>query len=267
MWPFRRNRPPSAAEVARRLVVLKYVAGYALTTPPREALAQAAQGWDETERARFAAKAQALRDEYWQRVRELGLWEALSPQERELAGTTMLTMTPQQRLAAAWRVEAAHVLMWALGLLDNLLPYDQAANPDLLKRVPGRDVAAFVKSARLRPAKTIAAERDVAELWHWRSRTRELIESGRPLEPDENMRAAGIRSFDDIVRLTARHCREEGRIATVDEDLAARGKAYRDLTADEWAEVRSVAIERHFALNWLCGYAPRNRWDETPTDT
>ena len=267
MWPFSRKRPPSASEVARRLVVLKYIAGYALTMPPREVLAQTAQGWDEAERAKFANKAESLRDEYWRNVRELRLWEALSPQERELAGTTMLTMTARERTAAVWRIEAAHVLMWALGMLDALLPYDQPASPDLLKRVPGRDVAAFANAARLRPAKVIAEECGVAELWHWRSRTRELIESGRPLELDDKMQAAGIRSFDDIVRLTARHCRKEGRIATVDEDLAARGKAYRDLTTDEWWEVRSVAMERHFALNWLRGYAPRNRWDETPTDT
>jgi len=26
-------------------------------------------------------------------------------------------------------------------------------------------------------------------------------------------------------------------------------------------------MERHKALNWLCGFAPGNRWDETPTDT
>jgi len=45
------------------------------------------------------------------------------------------------------------------------------------------------------------------------------------------------------------------------------GKAYRDLSAHEWHEVGSIAVQRHFTLNWLCGYAPENRWDETPTDT
>ena len=41
----------------------------------------------------------------------------------------------------------------------------------------------------------------------------------------------------------------------------------RDLTEEEWREVTSIAAERHFALNWLCGYAPGNRWDATPTET
>ena len=51
------------------------------------------------------------------------------------------------------------------------------------------------------------------------------------------------------------------------DDFPAKGKAYRDLTAEEWSELRSITAERHYALNWLCGRAPKNKWDETPTDT
>jgi len=54
---------------------------------------------------------------------------------------------------------------------------------------------------------------------------------------------------------------------SIDEDFPAFGRAYRDLSSDEWAAVKSIAMERHFALNWLCGYAPENGWDDTPTDT
>ncbi|HNU50651.1 MAG TPA: hypothetical protein PKJ98_07000 [Verrucomicrobiota bacterium] len=74
--------------------------------------------------------------------------------------------------------------------------------------------------------------------------------------------------YDDIVRFTAKAAGESGTLAEVlDEDFVAKGKPYRDLTATEWAEVTSITVERHFALNWLCGRAPGNRWDETPTDT
>ena len=59
---------------------------------------------------------------------------------------------------------------------------------------------------------------------------------------------------------------DETRI-DIHDDFPAKGKAYRDLTADEWSEVRSVCAERHYALNWLCGYAPGNDWDHTPTET
>ena len=33
----------------------------------------------------------------------------------------------------------------------------------------------------------------------------------------------------------------------------------------QFADAYSVALERLFALNWVCGYA--EDWDETPTDT
>ena len=53
----------------------------------------------------------------------------------------------------------------------------------------------------------------------------------------------------------------------IDNDFPAMGKAYRELDGREWSEVRSITMERHYALNWLCGLAPNNQWDATPTDT
>ncbi len=58
-------------------------------------------------------------------------------------------------------------------------------------------------------------------------------------------------------------------------DVAARaiilrpafGKPYREITDQEWGQVRSISLERHRGLNWLCGYAPENRWEKTPTGT
>jgi hypothetical protein len=81
------------------------------------------------------------------------------------------------------------------------------------------------------------------------------------------MQTACVRSYDDIVRFTAKKLDEEGRMRAIDEDFPAKGKASRELSDDEWSEVRSITMERHIALNWLCGYAPNNEWDETPTDT
>jgi hypothetical protein len=110
--------------------------------------------------------------------------------------------------------------------------------------------------------------RDTAELWHWRSRTRELIERGDAFPADQRMKTRGFHSYDDIVRFTARRAADDGTIPPcIGEDFPAIGKAYREMTGQEWAEVRSVTVERHFSLNWLCGYASDNKWDQTPTDT
>jgi hypothetical protein len=176
-------------------------------------------------------------------------------------------MTPQQQVNASWRVESAQVLMWALGLVRDLPSYDTQASHDLLKQIPSNDIPRFVSSARLRKEAEIDRARADAELWHWRSRTRQLIEDGREFPADKQTRAAGFNSYDDIVRFTAKKLGEEGRISPIAGDFPARGKAYRKLSAEEWSEVQSITMERHFALNWLCGYAPENQWDETPTDT
>jgi len=257
---------PSAKQAAKRLLILKYVAGYALAAPPRAMLTQWSQNWSDKDRAEFARKVDANRDKIWGQVRALGLWDETSLLERELSKTTALTMTHQQQVNASWRIEAAQTLMWALGLLADLPPYGTQAGHELLAAIPSQD-AKFVKSARLHPQETIDKARDLAEFWHWRSRTRQLIEEGRALNPDPKMRAAGFETFDDIVRFSANASHEKGELDVIDGDFAVGGKAYRDLSAEEWDEVRSITVERHFALNWLCGYAPNNRWDETPMDT
>ncbi len=166
-----------------------------------------------------------------------------------------------------WRIEALQVLAWAVGLVAGLPPYDTPANHDLLEVIPSEALEGFVKSVRLLPSVEIDRARDLAELWHWRSRTRQLIEEGRALDPDPKMRAAGFETFDDVVRFTARLCKEEGRIETIDEDFAVHKKAYRDLSSEEWTDIRSITVERHLAFNWLCGCAPDNQWDDTPLDT
>lgn len=261
---------PSADEVAKRIIVLKYVVGYAVTTPPRRVIMQYFRAWNAADRAKFMEENQKMRDEYWEPLRALGLWDVLSPRESAFASHSSLTMTDQEQIDASWRIEAVQALMWALGFLPDLPPYDTLADPGLLKSIPSRDVGEvtkFIESAQLLPSEQIDAARDLAELWHWRSRTRQLIEEGQTLDASPQMKAAGLNTFDDIVRFTANRCKERKVIDVIDDDFALFGKAYRDLTPDEWSAVCSITVERHFALNWLCGYAPGNRWDETPTDT
>lgn len=51
----------------------------------------------------------------------------------------------------------------------------------------------------------------------------------------------------------------------IDGDFPAFDKAYREATAEESEVLRSIALERHYTLNWLCGMG--EDWDEVPTDT
>jgi hypothetical protein len=89
-----------------------------------------------------------------------------------------------------------------------------------------------------------------------------------PVCPDENTRKLGFISYDDVVRFSAKTAHEKGTLSEIiDEDFVFLGKAFRELNEDEYETAKSIIMERHFALNWLCGMAPANRWDETPTDT
>ena len=106
--------------------------------------------------------------------------------------------------------------------------------------------------------------RDLAELWHWRSRTRRLQEEGRmPTILDSR----GL-TIERLLQLSSAKAAEEGMAPPpIDGDFPAFGKPYRSLTRDEFSIATSIAMERHRAFNWMCGYAPGNRWAYTPTET
>jgi len=262
------NSRPTAEDAVRRLVILKYVVSRALAAPPREIVTEWFDKWSSDARDEFIHWAEEQNKEFWQKFHDAGWWQDFSPWEQQYASRTIVTMTHEEQIEAQWRIESLQVLMWALGLLAELPPYDTMADHDILKSIPHENLADFIASAKLLLQAEIERARDIAEFWHWRGFTRHLIERGEKLQSDEKLKGLGFNSYDDVVRFSARKGAEEGTIPPcIGDDFPARGKAYRDLTPEEWSEVRSIAVQRHFTLNWLCGYAPGNRWDETPTDT
>ncbi|HEX5104527.1 MAG TPA: DUF4272 domain-containing protein, partial [Pirellulaceae bacterium] len=139
---------PSAAQVAERLVVLKFIVAHAMIAPPRDMLNEWMRSWPPHEYAGFEREATARNKAFWQKALDAGLWEELSPEELELASATIVTMTQQQQVNASWRIEAAQVLMWALELIPELPPYDTQASHDLLREIP--KMPDFAAQARLR---------------------------------------------------------------------------------------------------------------------
>lgn len=261
------SRRPDSHDAARRLTILKFVVLHATTAMPRGMMQAIFEGGNEEEKANFTREVEQTRNALQNALRTHRLWDLVSPDERTFFSTTAITMTQRQRIEASWRIEAALVLAWALRRIANLPPYDVDVNPQFLKSLP-RDPSELIATAELRPQAEIDRRRDVAELWHWRSRTRELNERGEPFPSNLDFRRRGLRSFDDIVRLAAAKAAQDGVVdEPINGDFPAFGKAYRDLSEQEWAKIRSITMERHFALNWLCGHAPGGRWDETPTGT
>jgi hypothetical protein len=183
-----------------------------------------------------------------------------STRERDAFRRPLGAWSDRDLIDAGWRTESLGVMLWALSVYDDLPPYD-AQFEDVPDHVPLLGPAArFLEETSLRPADEIARARDLAELWHWRSRTTQL-------QADDDFKSSHPElELDEIVRETARAAREAGDIPEpIDQDFPAFGKPYRDLSTEEYEEATSIAMERHFALNWLCGYS--RDWDETPTDT
>jgi hypothetical protein len=258
---------PSPTQIADRLVALKVSIVYALGAPPREVVASMRARASKDERERIDEKADEARDAFWTPIYDTPVFDALTATERAISEATLVTLTEQHQIDASWWIEGAAMLAYAAHIIDELPPFDTQVSPELLQFIPNpAELTKFRGQIKLRPEVEIDRARAAAELWHWRSRTRELQQGGFNL-PDD-LKKPGLQTLDDVIRLTAAHAMNEGTIARViDHDFPAREKAYRALTDEEWSEVRSIAVERHRALNWLAGRAPGHRWEDTTVET
>lgn len=253
--PGRPGAPPTLAQVGRRLLILQAQLQRVHAAPPAGWLRARQEGWPAEARAEFQAASRRKRDEFVASLRSAGLWDEMSRAERALLQAAVGEETDRQRIDGSWLAEAAVCVAWALSLAE-LPGWDQEADPGaLLALAPGN-----LAAARLRPPGELERLRSLAELWHWRSRTRQLQEDGYAPRP-------GQPGLDEIVRLTAEMAASRGDVPCADGDLLVRGRPYRELDAAEWGRMASIALERHRALNWLCGHAPGNDWERTPTGT
>ncbi len=232
--------PPNATEVAGRLLALRCIVTHALAAPERAVLEESLGNWSETERQQFVQESDSQSKRFWDAVNASPIFPYLSPWEREFAATTILTMSAQQHLDGLWRYEAAQVLMWALRLIAEMPAPDKQAGSDLLKSEILDRPTSFLSSAVLRIRAEIDHARDVAELWHWRSRTEGLIREGQPFASDEETIRHGLRSYQDVVRMAVKAAHERGDVnLIIEEEFGVKGKSYAKLSPMEWAEIRS----------------------------
>lgn len=193
------------------------------------------------------------------------LAEHQSKTEKRLFATSLGKWENQALIDASWRVQSLAVLLWALSIIDRIPSYDEEVGEKLVIDHIGIKKGAqdFMDRVSLRDKGYIEEAREVAELWHWRARTTQLIRDGS-LTPEQDV--GGGLSLKEVIRLAADKGHEAGALpAPIDGDFPAFGKAYKDLTDEEYVLAMSIAMERHYALNWLCGYS--KDWDEVPTNT
>lgn len=235
----------SPHEAAERALILSAVCRRAFLEERPEEVAG-----DDVEGERFDLVA-------W--LRAEGLDSGATDGERRLLDARVGGLSPDDAAEASWRTEALVALGWALDLLPEMAPYDAAADPtSVLTAVPApwSPTTAWRRDARLRSESVIAAERERAELWHWRAETEELFADA---EADEAERAAVAAA----VREVAAEARDGGILPhLIGDDFPALGAPYGALDVDAVAELGIIAAERVRALNWLCGFG--SGWDDVP---
>ena len=218
--------------------------------------------WAPEEWSRFQADAAQMFMQTVNRLKAAGLWLDADENEKRFLQAGVDQISAQQRIDAGWLAESIACLFWALRIIPELPPYDQEASQELVNALPANSIEDLVKQAHLRPHEEIRKQRDIAELWHWRARTRRLQEEGHFFQLPDGQ------TIEQIIELAALKGAEDGDFPhPIRSDFPAMGKPYRDLSFEEFAILTSIAQERHKALNWLCGFSSSGRWADTPTDT
>jgi len=253
--PKLKTGPPDANAVLKRAMILRNLFVWGLVIPPPSLLAEHLAKWADSERVDFNAKHRDLFAPRIQQLQKTGLWHEMEERERSLMERDAFEIPEQELIDANWLAESAACLLWALEYTPEIPTYDRRADTRLMKME-------FGKQPSLRALESIKEHRDLAELWHWRARTYQLQKTGETIELPQGL------TIDRILQMTSEKAAENGAFSSpICGDFPAFNKAYRELNNEEYSLANSIAMERHRAFNWLCGYAPGNLWSKTPTDT
>jgi hypothetical protein len=193
-------------------------------------------------------------------VIEEKIYNYFSSEERLLIDSELGDWQQLDTAKIHWRCESLGIMLWALEIVDT--PYydtqfdaDGLLEPlDLLN--PTID---FIWQASLRDADVIHDARHLAQKWHWRATITQRQARNAPL-------SEGITSYAELIKQVADATYSMGNLPNIiDDDFPVMGKAYAQLTDEEYSIISSIAKERHYALNWLCQMS--DDWDNVPTET
>lgn len=245
-----------------RAVILQYRFVKGMATPPPDTILRCKKIWTQQEWQKFVTQTASRNNAFVHTLRTSGLWDEMEALERSFILAGPDDVSQQDLLDSSWLSESIVCLLWALGYLSEIPPYDQQADPELTKKIPKEPIEVLLRNATLRSSQLIEKQRELAELWHWRSRTRQLQESGQDIALPNNYK------IEDVIRIASSHAVADGiNRSPIESDFPALGKPYHKLSDEDFSQVTSIAVERHRAFNWLCGFAPKNCWTDTPTDT
>lgn len=219
-------------------------------------------------------------------LKKENLWKSANDWEKAVLETEAGQLSPPDGAQVHLQRESLLALLFALGLMQDLPPFDREARlqPEILKMLPavGKPAAAFIAGARLRPREEIERGKATSEFWFLRARTQEKLEAGDfPQGPEleamarelrEEMEAAGMEAapikdgaalLQETIRFSAQWAFKEGLIGEpIDGDFPVNRRAYRDLNRKELARLRALSAERLRAFRWLDEDPSDSHWDK-----
>ena len=113
------------------------------------------------------------------------LWDVLSPLEKKFLETQ--NSSDEKNDEFRWRTEAVWLLLWAMGLVEDLgWPTGECDEDKIIALVPctGAPTDAFVENAALRPLSEILDASDLIYRIHWASRHLEGQGADCAIDPD-----------------------------------------------------------------------------------
>ena len=178
---------------------------------------------------------------------DIGAWaELLQPEiadwERDALSRPFGQWEWPEIVNGLWVQEAAHALAWGLHLVPNLLPVDtrmEWSEESLNELMSLPDPASWRTNAILRDPEQCDFAARVVETWYWRLRV---------LEKDDSQS-----TWEYALKLLSRAAKLGDVTLAADGDLlCTNGVSLKDY--EEIDSVKSIAMERLKALNWLCGH-------------
>ena len=255
----------SGSEIYKRATVLHFIVVRSSICPPPEIYHQMKENGVADDI--FDSQLIKIFKEIEQKMKDIGVIGNLSPIEKQWMNLPISEYTKYPIIASHWRKESLAMLLWALGIWEDP-EVDVEVTEEKIKEFTPRKLGLFEK-VETRPNDVISRQREKYELWHWRVRTQKLINENYKFEPNQAMIDQGFTSFDAIVRQTTKLSGSDTslRLNVIDEDFGFLNKPFRELNEQERNQATSIIMERHFALNWICGMSKGNKWDDTPTET
>lgn len=219
-------KPPTAQRVARRAVALMILSCRAVLERDH--------------------KNEPNSEEQYERLfdwaTDLEIAAEFEPWERDALRTRPGQLDPQTAINAMWRIEGLTLLAWALGRYELLL-YDRISDVDGVWAAIGlydtERIRQLLATAQLLPAEELDAVRKQYLGYHWRLRD---FQWNKPQAMDfvAFSKDCWFGSFD----ISA--------FQIIENDLALAGHRIDKAPAEVFSVCRSLSVERHQAINWLC---------------